>query len=162
MAHHTFRKRSRTGYRYEMTTEQVDARPVLASALVTAVDHVGSFVHDNRGQLVHTLRGLTEVSRVVARQQDYLAQTLHVAPTALADLIESYHQRQNAVGVDLHGANVHSPGQLVCGAIGGAQGASAARANDLCQKAVGDLLDQLAGSQAGQLVEWLTTSLGVL
>jgi phospholipid/cholesterol/gamma-HCH transport system substrate-binding protein len=142
-----------------------DNRRAMRSALAslsTAVDHVGSFVRDNRGQLVHTLQGLTEVSRVVARQQDYLAQTLHVAPTALADLIESYHQRQNAVGVDLHAANVHSPGQLVCGAIGGAQGASAAQANDLCQKAVGDLLDQLAGSQAGQLAEWLTTSLGVL
>jgi len=46
VAHHTFRKRSRTGYRYEMTTEQVDARPVLASALVTAVDHVGIAVPD--------------------------------------------------------------------------------------------------------------------
>jgi methylmalonyl-CoA/ethylmalonyl-CoA epimerase len=46
VAHHTFRKRSCKGYRYEMTTEQVDARPVLASALVTAVDHVGIAVPD--------------------------------------------------------------------------------------------------------------------
>src|ERR1700755_1164574 len=30
-----------SGYRYVMSTEQVDARPVLASALVTAIDHVG-------------------------------------------------------------------------------------------------------------------------
>ena len=29
------------GYRYVMTAEQVDARPVLATALVTAIDHVG-------------------------------------------------------------------------------------------------------------------------
>ena len=46
MAHHTFRKRSCKGYRYVMTAEQVDARPVLASALVTAVDHVGIAVPD--------------------------------------------------------------------------------------------------------------------
>ena len=36
--------RFRSGYRYVMTTEQVDARPVLASALVTALDHVGIVV----------------------------------------------------------------------------------------------------------------------
>ena len=35
-----------SGYRYVMTTEQVDARPVLASALVTAIDHVGIAVPD--------------------------------------------------------------------------------------------------------------------
>ena len=34
------------GYRYVMSTEQVDARPVLASALVTAIDHVGIAVAD--------------------------------------------------------------------------------------------------------------------
>src|SRR6478609_9685541 len=46
VAHHTFRKHSSKGYRYVMTTEQVDARPVLASALVTAIDHVGIAVPD--------------------------------------------------------------------------------------------------------------------
>src|ERR1044072_6353264 len=34
------------GYRYVMTTEHVDARPALASALVTAIDHVGIAVPD--------------------------------------------------------------------------------------------------------------------
>ena len=34
------------GYLYVMTTEHVDARPVLASALVTAIDHVGIAVPD--------------------------------------------------------------------------------------------------------------------
>ena len=51
-----------SGYRYVMTTEQVDARPVLATALVTAIDHVGIAVpdleaakkwyHDNLGMIV--------------------------------------------------------------------------------------------------------------
>jgi methylmalonyl-CoA/ethylmalonyl-CoA epimerase len=45
-----------------MTAEQVDARPILASALVTAIDHVGIAVpdldtaikwyHDNLGMIV--------------------------------------------------------------------------------------------------------------
>jgi methylmalonyl-CoA/ethylmalonyl-CoA epimerase len=46
VAYHTFRKHSRKGYRYDMTTEHVDARPALASALVTAIDHVGIAVPD--------------------------------------------------------------------------------------------------------------------
>ena len=51
-----------SGYRYVMSTEQVDARPVLASALVTAVDHVGiavpdldvaiAWYHDHLGMIV--------------------------------------------------------------------------------------------------------------
>lgn len=35
-----------SGYLYVMTTEHVDARPALASALVTAIDHVGIAVPD--------------------------------------------------------------------------------------------------------------------
>jgi methylmalonyl-CoA/ethylmalonyl-CoA epimerase len=34
------------GYLCDMTAEQIDARPVLASALVTAIDHVGIAVPD--------------------------------------------------------------------------------------------------------------------
>src|ERR1700741_611245 len=34
------------GYRYVMTTDQVDARQVLATALVTAIDHIGIAVAD--------------------------------------------------------------------------------------------------------------------
>ncbi len=35
-----------SGYLYEMTTDQVDARQFLATALVTAIDHVGIAVAD--------------------------------------------------------------------------------------------------------------------
>src|ERR1700749_474955 len=51
-----------SGSRYVMTTDQVDARPVLATALVTAVDHVGiavpdldaaiAWYHDHLGMIV--------------------------------------------------------------------------------------------------------------
>jgi methylmalonyl-CoA/ethylmalonyl-CoA epimerase len=34
------------GYLYVMTAEQVDARPIIASALITAIDHVGIAVAD--------------------------------------------------------------------------------------------------------------------
>lgn len=35
-----------SGYRYVMTTDQVDARQILATSLVTAIDHVGIAVAD--------------------------------------------------------------------------------------------------------------------
>jgi methylmalonyl-CoA/ethylmalonyl-CoA epimerase len=51
-----------SGYRYVMSTEQVDARPVRATALVTAIDHVGlavpdldaaiAWYHDHLGMIV--------------------------------------------------------------------------------------------------------------
>jgi phospholipid/cholesterol/gamma-HCH transport system substrate-binding protein len=132
-------------------------------ALGGTVGKVDRFIRTNRGEVLKTMKGLTEVAQVVARQQDSLAQALHVAPNALANLINSYHERQNAVGVDLHAANIHSPGQLVCGAVGGAAGVSGAQAAGLCQNLVGNLLDGLAGSPgATATIDFLKKMLGIL
>ena len=43
---HAYANRSSKRYRCVMTAEQVDARPLLASALVTAIDHIGIAVPD--------------------------------------------------------------------------------------------------------------------
>jgi phospholipid/cholesterol/gamma-HCH transport system substrate-binding protein len=143
----------------------VDNRQSLRAALRSlgaTVGQVEEFVRANGDDLTRTMRRLTRVARVVAGQQDELAQALHVAPNALANLIESYHSGQNAVAVDVHAANIHSPGQLVCGAIGGAAGASGADAADLCGDVVGNLLDRLAGSPGTiRTVEFIKQLLGV-
>lgn len=118
--------------------------------LSTAVDDVEGFIKAHRGRLTKAMRGLTDVVGVVARQQGDLAQILHVAPNALENLTETYHQKQNAVGVDLHAANVSSPGALICGAIGGASGADEQGTQKLCDRLLGDLLDQVAGSPGSQ------------
>jgi phospholipid/cholesterol/gamma-HCH transport system substrate-binding protein len=124
------------------------------------VGKVGRFVRDNRGALKQSLTGLADVTSVVARQQDDLAQILHVAPNALANLIKAYHQRQNAVAVDLHAANTTAPGALICGAVGGATGSSAEQTGKRCDDLVGDLLDQAANSpQTQQLLQALLTLL---
>jgi len=144
----------------------VDNRQSLRAALRslgTTVGQVEEFVRANGDDLTKTMKDLTRVAQVVAGQQDHLAQTLHVAPNALANLIESYHSGQNAVAVDLHGANIHSPGQLVCGAIGGAAGASGAQAAELCGDVLGNLLNRLGGSPAViDTVEFIKKLLGVL
>ncbi len=129
--------------------------------LAKAVGDVEAFVTAHRGRLTKAMRGLTDVVDVVARQQGDLAQILHVAPNALENLTESYHERQNAVGVDLHGANIHSPGQLICGAMGGAAGTDAQGTQRLCDRLIGDLLDQVAGSpQSQELLGALLVLLG--
>jgi len=130
--------------------------------LAVAVRKVERFVRTNRAAIKQNIVGLTDVTSIVARQQEALAQTLHVAPNAVANLIESVHQRQNAVGVDLHAANIHSPGQLVCGAIGGASETSGVEAGKLCQNLIGNLLDQLAGNQkTTAYLEFLEKLLGI-
>lgn len=130
--------------------------------LAVAVKKVERFVRSNRAAITTSLTGLTDVAGVVAKQQEALAQTLQVAPNAISNLIESVHERQNAVGVDLQGANIHSPGQLLCGAVGGASETTGAKAGQLCQNLVGGLLDQLAGNQkTTAYLEYLEKLLGI-
>lgn len=141
-----------------------DDKRAIATALKqlgVTVKKVERFVRANRGRVTKTLAGLTDVTSVVARQQGDLAQILHVAPNALQNLTESYHQRQNAVAVDLHGANINSPGQLVCGALAGVAGDEGQAAGDLCASLIGDLLDQLAANpQSQELLELIRQILG--
>jgi phospholipid/cholesterol/gamma-HCH transport system substrate-binding protein len=127
--------------------------------LAVAVGKVERFVKANRAALKTSITGLTDVTSVVAKQQEALAQTLQTAPNALSNLIESVHQRQNAVGVDVQGANIHSPGQLICGAIGGASESSAPAAGNLCQGILGNLFDQAANDSK---TTWVTELLGNL
>ena len=138
-------------------------RRLVAAALTdlsSAVGRVDTFVRTNRGRIDEGLTRLSDVAQVVARRQADLAQILHVAPNALQNLNESYHERQNAVAVDLHAANIHSPGQLICGAIGGAAGTSAQQTSALCSRLIGNLLDQVANTpQSQQLFEALLTLL---
>lgn len=144
-----------------LLADNKDSLRTALQSLGVTVGKVEGFVRTNRGELVKTMKGLTEIAAVVARQQDHLAQALHVAPNALSNLIESYHSGQNAVAVDLQAANLRSPGQLVCGAVGGAAGESGADAADLCQNLLGNLLDGLGGSpQAVELLDFLKKLLG--
>lgn len=132
-------------------------------SLAVAVGDIEAFVKTHRGQIGTLLTRLTSIMGVVNAHQADLAQILHAAPNALSNLIESYHQRQNAVGVDLQGSNIHSPGQLICGAIGGAAGTSGEATEKLCSKLVGNLLDGLANTPGAQnTLEALLVLLGGL
>lgn len=115
-----------------------------------AVTDVEGFIKDNRKGLNTAVTRLSDLMQVVNKQQGDLAQILHTAPNALENLTESYHERQNAVGVNLNAANINSPGQLICGAIGGAAGADEAGAEKLCNDLLGDLLGKAVSDPESQ------------
>jgi len=130
--------------------------------LGSAVGKVEGFVKNNKTQVIASLSHLADVTKIVAGQQENLAQILKVAPNALSDLVAAVHGRQNAVGVDVQGANLHSPGQLLCGAIGGVEDQSGAGSGALCERLLGNLLDQLASnSSTTQSVQLLEQLLGL-
>lgn len=115
-----------------------------------AVTDVESFIKDNRKGLNTAVTRLSDLMQVVNKQQGDLAQILHTAPNALENLSETYHRGQNAVGVNVNAANIHSPGQLICGAIGGAAGADEADGEKLCNDLLGNLLGKAANDPQSQ------------
>jgi phospholipid/cholesterol/gamma-HCH transport system substrate-binding protein len=131
----------------------VDDKELVRSALRNlsgAVTDVEGFIRTNRKGLDTAVTRLSDLVQVVNKQQGDLAQILHVAPNALENLTESYHESQNAVGVNLNAANIHSPGQLICGAVGGVVGADEAGAEKLCNNLLGDLLGKVVDNPQSQ------------
>lgn len=131
----------------------VDDKRLVRSALRDlggAVGDVERFLRENRRGLDTAVTRLSDLVQVVNKQQGDLAQILHAAPNALENLTESYHEGQNAVGVNLNSANIFSPGQLICGAIGGAVGADEAGAEKLCNQLLGDLLGKVVDQPQSQ------------
>lgn len=131
----------------------VDDKRLVRSALrnlSAAVGDVEGFIKANRAGLNTAVTRLSDIVQVVNKQQGDLAQILHVAPNALENLTESYHEGQNAVGVNLNSANIFSPGSLICGAIGGAAGTNEAGTEKLCNDLLGNLLGQVVGSPQSQ------------
>ncbi|WP_182379462.1 MCE family protein [Nocardioides sp. WS12] len=131
----------------------VDDKRMVRSALrnlSAAVGDVEGFIKDNRAGLNTAVTRLSDIVQVVNKQQGDLAQILHVAPNALENLTESYHENQNAVGVNLNSANIFSPGSLICGAIGGAAGTDEAGTEKLCNDLLGNLLGQVVDNPQSQ------------
>ncbi|MFC7501297.1 MCE family protein, partial [Nocardioides sp. GCM10030258] len=131
----------------------VDDKRLVRSALrnlSAAVGDVEGFIKANRAGLNTAVTRLSDIVQVVNKQQGDLAQILHVAPNALENLTESYHEGQNAVGVNLNSANIFSPGSLICGAIGGAAGTNEAGTEKLCNDLLGNLLGQVVDSPQSQ------------
>lgn len=137
----------------------VDDKQLVRSALRNlsgAVGDVDTFIRDNRKALDTSVTRLADLVQVVNKQQGDLAQILHVAPNALENLTEAYHQGQNSIALNLNAANIHFPGTLICGAIGAAASTNAAGTEQLCNQLLGNLLGQAVDNpQSQQLLDAL-------
>ncbi|GAC56354.1 Mce family protein [Gordonia hirsuta DSM 44140 = NBRC 16056] len=110
------------------------------SSLEATLGQVTGFIQENRDGMTTALRQLGEVTQTLATHRDDLAQVLHVAPTALANLNNIYQPAHNSVVSALAMSNFANPVQFVCSSIAAAEQTTAQRGAELCVKHLGPLL----------------------
>ena len=135
----------------------------LLKVLAVAVTKVDRFVQDNGDQLNTTVSGLGDVTKIIAKDQDDLAQILHAGPTAIKGLYEAYYKKDNAIDAAFALANLSNPAQLICGAIGAVSLTNPTATLTMCKTTLGPLLDLLAGdpNKGDGLLAYLQKNFGV-
>ncbi|MET7770572.1 MCE family protein [Nocardia sp. NPDC005366] len=130
-----------------VTTLLADNRADIGTALTRLDDALGQvnrFVTDNHDRLTGTAESLSEVVATLAQQRDGIAQVLHVAPTALANLQNIYQPAHNSVVSALALSNFANPVNFLCSAIAAAEDSDAERGAELCAHYLGPLLSLLS------------------
>jgi len=134
--------------RLASVTEILDAnRDDMAAAfagLDSVLVDVERFVSANRERLDTTLDRTTAVTETLAAQRDGIAQILHVAPTALANLQGIYQPAHNTVVSAVSLANFANPAQFICSALAAAEQVDAHTGSELCVQYLGPILPLLA------------------
>ncbi len=102
------------------------------SALDAVVGDVRSFVAENRESLGVAADKLASVSTVLAASLDDIKQALHVAPTALQNLMNTYQPAQATMGGAYAFNNFADPITFLCGAIQAASRMGAEQSAKLC------------------------------
>lgn len=111
--------------------------------LDTTLDSVTGFVRDNRDAAATAAEQLADTTGTLAAQRDDLAQILHVAPTALANLENMYQPAHNAVVSALALSNFAHPRNFLCSAIAAAENVGARQGAQLCVDYFGPILQAL-------------------
>jgi phospholipid/cholesterol/gamma-HCH transport system substrate-binding protein len=107
----------------------------IANALrdVSAViGDVGSFVAENKEALGTTTDKLASITTALTDSLDDIKQTLHIAPTVLANLSNVYYPAQGSITGALVVNNFDNPITFICGAIQAASRLGAEQAAKLC------------------------------
>ncbi|WP_330254483.1 MCE family protein [Nocardia sp. NBC_00565] len=123
-----------------------DNRKDLDTALTRLDDALGQvtdFVAANRDKLSATATTLSQVVANLAQQRDGIAQILHVAPTALANLQNIYQPAHNTVVSALALSNFANPVNFICSAIAAAEQTDAHTGAQHCVQYLGPLLNLL-------------------
>lgn len=90
--------------------------------LSRALSSVSTFVQDNKDALHDNIKGLTELTRVLVKQRDALAETLNVAPLALNNLFLAYNPHSGTLDQRTNfGQNIsqllNDPALVLCGIV---------------------------------------------
>ncbi len=100
-----------------VSTQLAGERDDLAAALrtlATALADITAFVRDNRDALVSDVDGLTEVTGVLAREQQALAEVLTDAPLALSNLNLAYNAGSGTLDTRDDALGPYGPASYVC------------------------------------------------
>ncbi|MEU2000878.1 MCE family protein [Rhodococcus sp. NPDC019627] len=118
----------------------------LGTALVDldlALGDVNRFVVENRAALTEQVGRLADATQVLADKRPQLEQTLHVAPTALANFSNIYKPAQGSLVGAVAFANFGNPVNFMCGAIQSLQANDSQRSADLCTQYLSPVLNSL-------------------
>jgi len=103
-----------------------------AKDLNSALGEVTAFVAENRDTIGTTSEKLASVSQALTDSLDDIKQVLHVAPTGLANLANSYQPAQGTLTGILAANNFSDPITFLCGAIQAASRLNAEQSSKLC------------------------------
>jgi len=100
--------------------------------LTTAVGDVNTFVAQNREPIGTTTDRLASITTAVNASLEDLKQSLHIAPSAFANVLNIYQPAQGAVVGALAVGNFANPLSFLCGAIQAASRLGAEQSAKLC------------------------------
>lgn len=113
-------------------------------SLDIAVKDVKRFLTDNRSDLSRSVGELADISQVVADKKDRLGELLHVGPTGLSNFYNIYQPAQGTFTGAIALNNFNNVVDMVCGAMGGADGTGPNPDVDTCIKALAPVLGSIA------------------
>jgi phospholipid/cholesterol/gamma-HCH transport system substrate-binding protein len=100
--------------------------------LNAVVPEMTSFVAENRDSIGTTSDKLAPVLQALTGSLDDIKQVLHVAPTGLGDLINTYQPAQGTLSSVLAANNFSDPITFLCGSIQAASRLNAEQSSKLC------------------------------
>ena len=86
-------------------------------ALSLALAQLAAFVRENKETLVTDVRGLTQLSGILARQKQALGTFLDLAPAGLANLRDAYDPATRSLAIRDRGLSTADPAVVVCAAL---------------------------------------------
>jgi phospholipid/cholesterol/gamma-HCH transport system substrate-binding protein len=82
--------------------------------LAVALGQVASFVKENRANLTTDISGLADITGVLAKQKDALAEVLDAGPVALSNLQNAYNPASGTLDTRDNAEQLNDPGSFLC------------------------------------------------